>query len=397
MTHAERAIPPAPADAALTVLRGCNRRGLLSTTALQAVSVVAMLAVIQPARAQLLPTARPTGGQVVAGQASIAQTTNKTTVTQTTPNAAVNWQSYNVGSGQTVQYVDPSSSSITLNRVVGANPSEIAGRIISNGTVFIVNQSGLLFDGSAQINTAGLVVSAAGISNSNFMAGKMVFDQAPNPGAKIENRGTISIKDRGLAVLVAPQVVNSGVIRANLGTVILAGAETAVLDLYGDGMVSINVTKQVATAPDGGTALVTNTGVVTATGGTVLLTAQAVDGVVQTLVNAGGTISANSVGAQTGRVIISGAGGDVSVAGTVSANGHAAGTTGGSVVVNTTGTVALTPTAMISASGPAGGGMIAVGTTLKRRGQPVGDRPEDCKSGDGRGRGDYRRERDGEG
>ena len=267
MTHAERAILTTPADAGLWVLRGCSRRGLLSTTALQAVAVVSVLALIQPARAQLSPMARPVGGQVVAGQASIAQTANKTTITQSTQNAAVNWQSYNIGSGQTVQYIDPSSKSITLNRVIGANPSEIAGRIISNGTVMIINQAGLLFDGSAQINTAGLVVSAAGISNSNFMAGKLVFDQAPNPGAKIENRGTITIKDRGLAVLVAPRVVNSRVIRANLGKVILAGAGTSVLDLYGDGMVSINVTKQVATAPDGGAALVTNTGVITASGG----------------------------------------------------------------------------------------------------------------------------------
>jgi filamentous hemagglutinin family protein len=338
----------------------------MATTALQAVAAVAVLVLAQPAHAQLAAAARPTGGQVVAGQASIAQTTNTTTVKQTSQNAAVNWQSYNVGSAQTVQYIDPSSKSVTLNRVVGPDPSEIAGRIVSNGTVIIVNQAGLLFDGSAQINTAGLVVSAAGISNSNLMAGKLIFDQAANPGAAIVNHGTITIKDQGLAALVAPQVVNSGVIRANLGKVILAGAETETLDLYGDGMVSINVTKQVATAPDGSSALVTNSGVISASGGTVLLTAQAVDGVVQTLVDAGGKISADSVGARTGRVVITGAGGDVIVTGAVSANGRAPGTTGGSVVVNTTGAVTVASTAKISASGPAGGGVVAIGTTLKR-------------------------------
>ena len=371
MKQADRASHPTQAPSGVLVLRGCSRRGLMSTTALQAVAVVSVLvlaqpALTQPALAQLSPVARPTGGVVVAGAASIAQSANRTTITQTSQNAAVNWQTYNIGRTQTVQYIDPSAKSVTLNRVIGPNPSEVAGQIVSNGVVVIVNQAGLLFDGGAQINTAGLVVSAAGISNSNFMAGKMVFDQAPRPGAKIENRGTITIKDHGLAALVAPQVVNSGVIRANLGRVVLAGAETSVLDLYGDGMVSINVTRQVGTAPDGGTALVTNTGVVSAAGGTVLLTAEAVDGVVQTLVNAGGRISANSVGAQTGRVVISGAGGDVIVAGAVSANGRAAGTTGGSVVVNSTGTVTLAPTARIAASGKAGGGTVALGTTLKR-------------------------------
>ncbi|HEY4171525.1 MAG TPA: filamentous hemagglutinin N-terminal domain-containing protein, partial [Rhodopila sp.] len=354
-------------NVASRIVRGCSRRGLLSSTALQAVAVVAVLALAQrTARAQLSPNAHPMGGQVVAGQAAIAQTANTTTVTQTSARAAVDWQSYNVGSAQTVRYVDPSSRSVTLNRVVGPNPSRIAGRIVSNGTVMIVNQAGLLFDGSAQINTAGLVVSAAGITNKHFMAGKMVFDQAANPGAKIENRGTITIKNQGLAALVAPQVVNSGVIRAKLGKVVLAGAEAETLDLYGDGMVSINVTKQLATAPGGGQALVTNTGAISASGGTVLLTAQAVDGVVQTLVDAGGKISANSAGGRTGRVVIAGAGGDVEVTGAVMANGHAPGTTGGSVVVNTTGAVRLASTARIGASGPAGGGVVAIGTTLKR-------------------------------
>jgi filamentous hemagglutinin family protein len=366
MTQPDRSLRPTLPGMGIVVLSGCNRRGLMSTTALQAVAVVAVLAIAQPAHAQLAPTARPAGGQIVAGQASITQAPNKTTITQTSQNAAVNWQSYNVGSAQTVQYIDPSSRSVTLNRVVGPNPSAIAGHIVSNGTVMIVNQAGLVFENGAQVNAAGLVVSAAGISNSNFMAGKMVFDQAPRPGAKIENHGTITIKDQGLAALVAPQVVNTGVIRANLGKVILAGAEAATLDLYGDGMVSINVTKQVATAPDGGMALVTNTGAISAAGGTVLLTAQAVDGVVQTLVNAGGRISADSVGARTGRVVIAGAGGDVVVTGTVSANGIGPGATGGAVVLNTTGAVALTSTAKVSASGPAGGGVVAVGTTLKR-------------------------------
>ena len=180
MTDFSRALQQVRRGAEPRIVYGCSRRGLLSTTALHAVATVAVLAMVQQtAHAQLSPGARPSGGQVVAGRATIAQTANKTTVTQTSANAVVNWQTYNVGSAQTVQYVDPSSRSVTLNRVVGANPSEIAGRIISNGTVMIVNQAGLLFDGSAQINTSGLVVSAAGISNSNFMAGKMVFDQAP--------------------------------------------------------------------------------------------------------------------------------------------------------------------------------------------------------------------------
>ena len=179
---------------------------------------------------------------------------------------------------------------MTLNRVVGPDPSRIAGHIDANGQVVLVNQSGVTFFKGAQVNTTGLMVSAIGITNSNFMAGKMVFDQPGNPNAKISTtHGTITVKQAGLAALVAPQVANSGVINARLGHVVLAGAKTATLDLYGDGLLSLDVSNQVTQAPVGpdgkaATALVTNTGVIVADGGTVQLTARAADGIVQTLV-----------------------------------------------------------------------------------------------------------------
>ena len=109
----------------------------------------------------------------------------------------------------------------------------------------------------------------------------------------VVNQGTITVKQAGLAALVAPQVANSGAITARLGHVVLAGAKTATLDLYGDGLLSLDVTNQVTQAPVGRdgkpvTALVTNSGVILADGGTVQLTARAADGLVQNLVQAGG-------------------------------------------------------------------------------------------------------------
>jgi filamentous hemagglutinin family protein len=339
---------------------------LRTTTALHAVAAVALIAAPLPAAAQLAPDARPTGGQVVAGQASIGRSPTTTTISQSSQRAAVNWQSFDVGSQQTVQFNQPSSSAVTLNRVVGPNPSEIAGRIQANGQLVVVNQAGVVFSRGSQVNAAGLVVSAAGISDGNFMAGKMVFDQAANPNARIENRGTITVKDHGLAALVAPQVRNSGTIQAKMGTVILAGAEAETLDLYGDGLVTINVTKQVRSAPDGTKALVTNTGTIAAKGGSVVLTADAVDGVVQTLVDAGGHISADSTPERTGRVLISGSGGDVRVEGVVTAQGNAPGLAGGTVQVSGSNATIVGARARISASGQAGGGTIALGTTLAR-------------------------------
>ena len=185
----------------------------------------------------------------------------------------------------------------------------------------------------------------------------------------VSNAGNITIRQAGLAALVAPQVANSGTITARLGRVILGGAETHTLDLYGDGLVALNVTGQVTKASLGGkqvAALVTNSGTILAPGGTVVLTAAAADGVVTNLVEAGGKVSAQSVGAQTGRVLVQGIGGGISIDGDVSATGVDAGTKGGQVVANATGAVRVGPRATVDASGDSGGGVVAIGTTSAR-------------------------------
>ena len=114
------------------------------------------------------------------------------------------------------------------------------------------------------------------------------------------------------------------------------------------------------------TALVTNTGVVTADGGTVQLTARAADGIVQNLVEAGGRIRAATMGDRTGLVALNGVGGSIIVEGQLSAPGHAPGAKAGAIEVVSNGNVTVASTAKINASGKAGGGVVALGTTLAR-------------------------------
>ncbi|HSU07329.1 MAG TPA: filamentous hemagglutinin N-terminal domain-containing protein, partial [Acetobacteraceae bacterium] len=349
-----------------------RRAALMVSTALQA-TVVLVLTVpgATSSRAQPAPNARPTGGQVVAGSAAISQSPNATTINQSSQRAAVNWKSFDVGSQQSVQFQQPSASATTLNRVTGPNPSQIAGRIDANGQIILVNQDSITFYKGAQVNAAGLMVSAAGISDKNFMAGRMVFDQAAHPNARVENQGNITVKETGLAALVAPQVVNSGVITAKLGHVVLAGASAATLDLYGDGLVSIDVTQQVTQVPVGPhgkrvTALITNTGTVIADGGTVQLTARAADGIVDSLITAGGRIAAGTAGGKAGVIALNGIGGSITVAGQLAATGDAPGVRGGQIEVVTNRGVTIARGARLDASGHDGGGTVAVGTTLAR-------------------------------
>ncbi len=364
---------PVPITAVIGAIRR-DRAALLCGTAL---GTALLLVVALPAAAQPAPNARPMGGQVIAGQATIGTSGNVTSIIQGSNRAAIDWQGFDIGANQSVRFAQPSANAVTLNQVVGPDPSQIAGRISANGQIVLMNQSGVVFFPGAQVNAAGLVASAAGMSDPSARAfvagtqGTLGLNVAARVGAKVVNRGSITLKQAGLAALVAPQVANLGTIRAPFGHVVLAGAEAATVDLYGDGLLSIDVTAQVTRAPAGVAgkpvpALVTNQGTILADGGTVLLSAAAADGIVQTLVTAGGRIRADSIGARRGTIEIAGTGGSVLVEGTLDAAGHAPGSQGGLVAVNTTGTVTVARHARIDASGRAGGGVVALGTTLAR-------------------------------
>jgi filamentous hemagglutinin family protein len=124
--------------------------------------------------------ALPTGGQVVAGQAAISQTSTATSATmnvsQTSQRAVVNWDSFNVGKNAQVNFNQPNQNAVILNRVTGANASVIDGAIKANGQVILVNQNGVSFGRGSQVDAAGVVASTLDISNKAFMEGKSTFN-----------------------------------------------------------------------------------------------------------------------------------------------------------------------------------------------------------------------------
>ncbi|WP_298264387.1 filamentous hemagglutinin N-terminal domain-containing protein, partial [Acidocella sp.] len=342
------------------------RAAWLATTAFTAILLAPATLRAQTA---LAPDTTPQGGVVTGGTATITQGTGTTTIDQSSQRTAIDWQSFNIGSGATVRFNQPSSTAIALNNVVSATPSIIAGKITANGQIVIVNQSGVVFTHGSQVNAESIVVSTSKVATADFMAGHLVFSGPPNPGAKIVNDGELTAGQAGLVGLVAPQVANNGVITARLGQVVLAGASAFTLDLYGDRLISLDVTQAVRAVDVGGhlvPALVTNKGLILADGGKITLTARDADALVTQLIDAGGTIRANTVGSTTGAISVTGVGGNIQIAGNLLAQGTAAGEHGGTVEALTTGTVSVAPTAVIDASGAAGGGIVALGTDIAR-------------------------------
>jgi filamentous hemagglutinin family protein len=321
--------------------------------------------------------AEPRGPSVVGGSANITGTgTGNVTVNSTTNNTIINWNTFNIGAGESVRFNEPSSTSIVLNRVTGGlGPSEILGTLTANGRVFIINRDGVLFGAGAVINTAGFLASTNDIRNSDFMAGRMNFNIAGRPDASIVNLGRITATSGGFAALVAPGVRNSGTITATLGTVSLAAGNSFTLDLYGDRLITLAVNDQIASKViDVATgkplnSLVTNDGKIKANGGRVELTAAAARTVVDSVINTSGVIEANSIGRRNGMIVLSaatagtkGAGAPpqtIKISGTLSAAGKKKGTKGGTIVVSGE-NIQLTG-ATVDASGRAGGGKVLIG------------------------------------
>lgn len=317
--------------------------------------VVAVLVVVtaQDGRAQVASNALPTGGQITAGSGTISQSGNAMTVNQSSNQMIATWNTFNIGSGASVQFVQPSTSSVALNRVLGG-VSQIMGSLTANGQVFLINPNGIVFGQGAQVDVGGVVASSLGMSNADFLAGRNIFSGAAGAGGVI-NQGTINAGPGGVVALIAPKVSNEGAINAGGGSVVLAAAEGVTLDFIGDGLVSVKV--------DQGTfdALVENKGVIVADGGFATMTAKSANALLDTVINNTGTIRANTLAERTGRIVLDGGDtGTVQVAGTLEALGTQAGQKGGAIDV-TGNQVNVAADAVIDASGAAGGGTIRIG------------------------------------
>ncbi len=296
-------------------------------------------------------TALPTGAQLAAGLASVAQTGTRMDITQTSDRAILNWQSFNIGQSAHVNFNQPSVSAVTLNRVVGGDPSQILGRMTANGQVFLSNPNGIYFGKSAQIDVAGLVATTHNIRDQDFMAGRNDFTIPGNPGASVINEGEIRIADTGIAAFVAPSVANRGIIAAKLGKIQLASANGFTLDFNGDDLLTFMVDDKVAqTALDQNgqplNSFVESSGRIEAVGGYVWLTAKAAEGAVHSAINHSGVIEATTVETHQGQIILHAGEASLQVSGTLDASAAKSGDGG---FVETSGAhVTISPEAKIT-------------------------------------------------
>ena len=206
-------------------------------------------ALAQPAP-NTLPVQRPGGALINATVGAPSGNTLNVTQTGSASNRGlIEWSSFSIGAAARVNIVQPNAQSVLVNRVVGSgasgpSASEIYGAMSANGRVFLVNPSGVVFGGSAQVNVGSLVATSLDLDSSmtannyqRLMEGGSIVLGSNGLGGGLRvlaaddaSRPQIQVSEGGSIVLVSPgQLVQGGSIAAAGGRIHLASANGATL------------------------------------------------------------------------------------------------------------------------------------------------------------------------
>jgi filamentous hemagglutinin len=203
----------------------------------------------------------PTGLQVTQGNAVIhAPVVNPVNaagqalnIDQSSLKTIMQGTNFNIGSASAVNIHNQLAGSSTLIKITGSK-SIIEGALNSNGAVYLINQSGILFANGSRVNVNGLVASALNLSDDDYMSDFGHLNAAKEnlqiPRAayiwegdaegfkealvQVEPDAKIKAALGGSVMLFAPTVINQGSIETTEGQVAMAAGEKVYLSYAPD-------------------------------------------------------------------------------------------------------------------------------------------------------------------
>lgn len=102
----------------------------------------------------------------------------KVNIRQTSQQALLSWETFNVGRETELTFDQSAGGAnaaqwIAFNRVndPSGRPSQILGKINASGQVYVINQNGIIFGGSSQVNARSLVASSLPINDNLISRG----------------------------------------------------------------------------------------------------------------------------------------------------------------------------------------------------------------------------------
>jgi filamentous hemagglutinin family protein len=217
--------------------------------------------------------------------------------------SVINFDSFNIAQNEAVYFIQPSAASSVLSRVQGLGVSEIAGILSANGTLFLVNQNGVHFSQTAQVNVKNLVASTLDISTNNFVNGNYILEHAMDSTyAQILNHGRLTGDN---IALVASGVHNDGLIVARAGTAHLSSGDKVTVSFDQRGLIQVEVNEQTSGGVvdlNGSTVkdAIANSGTIEAR--EVVMSSRTASGIFENAVNQTGVVKATGI-TQDGGVI----------------------------------------------------------------------------------------------
>ena len=271
------------------------------------------------------PNDIPNGVSITFDRSNPASAVNTTMIVNAPDKTIMNFSSFNVGTGYTVNVNLPNNSSSFLARDIGGSSSNLNGSLNCNGVFMLVNTNGINVGPNANINVGSLVLSTRNITDTNFVNANYIFEKQLDQQTDrlLLNQGTITISRGGFGVLIAGAVENRGIIVCPMGTIALAGGDCVRLDISSNKLISIAIDKEVAgTVYDYNnkpiTSQLNNSGYIEANGGTVIFKAESLPGIFEKAINMSGYIKADRVENVDGTVKLVSSG-KISITGQISA------------------------------------------------------------------------------
>ncbi|HYE44015.1 MAG TPA: filamentous hemagglutinin N-terminal domain-containing protein, partial [Caulobacteraceae bacterium] len=78
--------------------------------------------------------------------------TGTLTVNQSSDRVVIDWDTFDIGSTETVTFVQPTTTSIAFNRIDPTAFTTIDGSLTANGSIWLFSPAGIIFGNSAQVN-----------------------------------------------------------------------------------------------------------------------------------------------------------------------------------------------------------------------------------------------------
>jgi len=317
------------------------------------------------------------------------------------------WKSFDVPENKYADFNFSNSGQVSVNKITGANSSQIYGHITQSGaggTVYLINSSGVLFGKNSSVNLNSLVVSTYDMKYQDVLNKKIQFGGVTS--GSIINQGNIKVSDGGFIAFLAPVIENTGTINVPIGTIALVSGKNVTFDMNDGQQISLELDDSTVNnlVLDSDKSQIHNAGLLKSDGGNIFIKTDRVNELISKVVNNDGIIEANTLtkingdlvfgnididgtsgtltstgairanGIQGGNIKIAsaftGLGGSIEVLGdkggnvsinsdtlSLAGNIKATGTTnsGGNVNINTTGKNWETSTSVIDASGSTGG------------------------------------------